>query len=54
MQLVASVVLILVGLWLALFAGASGEMSIFGWIVAGLGALGLIFRAVFPRQRRLP
>ena len=51
MQLVMSVALIVVGLWLALLSGAAAEMRLFGWVVAGLGVLGLVFRTLMTRQR---
>jgi hypothetical protein len=51
MQLVASVALIVIGLWLALLSGAAAEMRVFGWFVAGLGVLGLVFRVYLARQR---
>jgi hypothetical protein len=50
MQLVASVALIVIGLWLALLSGAAAEMRLFGWVLAGLGALGFVFRAIVARQ----
>jgi hypothetical protein len=51
MQLVASVVLIMIGLWLAFLVSNPGDLRIFGWVVAGVGVLGLIIRAVLAHQR---
>jgi len=48
MQLVASVLLIVIGVGLGLFVDA-GDMRIFGWVVAAVGALGLAIRWTLPR-----
>jgi hypothetical protein len=51
MQLVASIVLIVIGLWLALLVDKAGDMRIFGWVVVGVGVLGLILRRYVAGQR---
>lgn len=43
MQLVASVALIMIGLFVAVRADAS-DLRIFGWVVVGVGVLGLLAR----------
>jgi hypothetical protein len=51
MQLVASVAVIVIGLLLGFFLRASGEMRIFGWILVGVGVLGLVARSWIARLR---
>jgi uncharacterized membrane protein YfcA len=50
-QLVACVFLIVVGAYLGLFVD-SGEMRIFGWLVAVIGVFGLVSRSVITRLRQ--
>jgi hypothetical protein len=53
---VASILLILAGLYLALIADVdeTSDMRTFGWVIVGAGAFGVIASFVFPRlgQRR--
>src|SRR4051812_28585471 len=51
MQLVASVSLIVVGLIVAVVLDASAEMRLFGWVLFGVGVLGLVLRWVVARMR---
>ena len=48
---IGSAVLLLLGLYLALLADAQADMRLFGWVLAALGVLGLVFAAVLPRRR---
>jgi hypothetical protein len=50
-QLVASVGLIVTGLILAIVVRADPDYRIFGWILVGVGVLGLIARSVIARLR---
>jgi hypothetical protein len=50
MQLVASIFLIAVGLFLAFVGDVAGDMRVFGWVLAGVGLLGLVIRSVVNRQ----
>jgi hypothetical protein len=47
MQLVMSLAVLAIGLFLAFFADASGDMRVFGWVLVGVGALGLVLRSMF-------
>jgi drug/metabolite transporter (DMT)-like permease len=53
---VASILLILAGLYLALIADVdeTSDMRTFGWVIVAAGAFGVIASIVFPRlgQRR--
>jgi hypothetical protein len=51
MQLVASVVVVLIGLLLALVLGRAGDMRAFGWVLVAVGLLGVVSRWLIPRQR---
>jgi hypothetical protein len=48
MQLTASVLLVVIGAGLGLFADR-GEMRLFGWVVAVVGVLGLVSRWMLAR-----
>jgi hypothetical protein len=48
MQLVATIAVMVVGLVLATVIG-SGDIRIFGWILVGVGVLGLLARWVIAR-----
>jgi hypothetical protein len=50
LQLVVNVIVIVMGLVLALFLDAPGEMRIFGWFVAAIGVVGLGARAAIIRR----
>jgi hypothetical protein len=52
MQLVASISLIVIGLILGLVADVAADMRIFGYVLAGVGALGLLIRAAIARPGR--
>jgi hypothetical protein len=49
MQLIASILLIVIGVGLGLFVDA-GDMRIFGWVVAAVGVLGLVVRVLVARR----
>ena len=51
---IASILLILAGLYLALLADLDegSDMRTFGWVIVGAGVLGVIFSFVFSVQRR--
>jgi hypothetical protein len=51
MQLVASVSLLVVGFIVAVVLEASAEMRLFGWVLFGVGVLGLVLRWVVARMR---
>jgi hypothetical protein len=51
LQLVASVLLIGIGLYVSLFADTSSDMRLFGWVVAVIGVLGVVVAVVLPRRR---
>jgi hypothetical protein len=51
MQLVASVVVVLIGLLLALVLGRAGDMRAFGWVLVAVGLLGVVSRWLIARQR---
>jgi hypothetical protein len=42
MQLVMSGFVVLAGLYLALFAGVSGDLRLLGWVLVALGVFGLV------------
>jgi hypothetical protein len=50
LQLVASIALVAIGLFLALIADTSGGMRIFGWVLVLVGILGLVIRSVLRRM----
>jgi len=54
LQLAGSIVLILVGVALGLFVDTTGDMHAFGWLLAGLGAFGLLARSWLARRRDGP
>jgi len=57
MQLVASVAITALGLYLALgvdYPAGSGSMGTFGWMLAGLGVLGLLSWLLLSRWQRKP
>ncbi len=54
MQLAASILVLLGGVYLALFASASGDVRSFGWILAVLGLLGIALWTALPQARRRP
>jgi hypothetical protein len=49
-QFVASAVVLVIGVGLGLFADAT-DIRVFGWVLAGLGALGLVARSLLTRRR---
>jgi hypothetical protein len=49
MQLVASISLVVIGLIIGLFVDVAADMRIFGWVLVGVGALGLLVRSLTPR-----
>jgi hypothetical protein len=51
---IASILLILAGLYLALLADleAGSDMRTFGWVIVGAGVFGVIASFVFSAQRR--
>jgi hypothetical protein len=51
MQLVASVSLVVVGLLVAVVLDVSAEMRLFGWVLLGVGVLGLVLRWVVARMQ---
>jgi hypothetical protein len=51
MQLVASVVVVVIGLLLALVLGRAGDIRVFGWVLVAVGLLGVISRWLIARQR---
>lgn len=51
MQLAVSIGLVAIGLFLALVADTSGDMRLFGWILAGVGVFGLGARWITARLR---
>jgi hypothetical protein len=50
-QLVVSIALIAVGLITALVLNVPGDMRVFGWVLVGVGVLGLVLRSVIARLR---
>jgi len=44
MQLVASTVVLAMGLYVALLADDAGELRVFGWMLVAIGLLGLLLR----------
>jgi hypothetical protein len=50
-HIVASVTLILLGLVFALVLDIESDMRLFGWILAGVGALGLLSRWLIGQLR---
>jgi hypothetical protein len=53
MQLFMSAGTLVLGLLLAyLAAGSSPELALFGWVLAGLGLLGVVLRFVLPPATR--
>jgi hypothetical protein len=50
-QVVASVVVMVLGLVLALLVDIPGDMRLFAWILVALGAFGLVSRWMISRQR---
>ena len=44
MQLVASTVVLAIGLYVALLADDAGELRVFGWVLVAIGLLGLLVR----------
>ena len=44
MQLVASTVVLAMGLYVALLADDAGELRVFGWVLVAIGLLGLLLR----------
>jgi hypothetical protein len=52
MQFVASVVVVVIGLLLALVYDAAGDMRVFGWVLVVIGLLGLVARSWLAHQRR--
>jgi hypothetical protein len=50
MQLAASVGLIVIGLFVALVARAPADLHAFGWLLAGVGVLGLVIRWAMARR----
>jgi drug/metabolite transporter (DMT)-like permease len=50
-QRVASVLLVLIGLYLAVIAGPAADMRLFGWVLVVVGVLGLVVATVLPRRR---
>jgi len=51
MQLVASVSLVVIGLIIAVVLDVSAEMRLFGWVLFGVGTLGLALRWVMARMQ---
>jgi hypothetical protein len=51
MQLVASAGLVVTGLLLALLMQTSADMRVYGWILVGIGLLGLASRSWMARLR---
>jgi hypothetical protein len=49
---VMSGIVIAAGLFLALFADASPEFRLFGWVLVGIGVLGLLGAALMRRRPR--
>jgi hypothetical protein len=52
MQLVASISLIIIGLLVAVVFDAAAEMRLFGWVLVGIGVLGLVLRWAVARMQR--
>jgi hypothetical protein len=50
-QLLMSVATLVLGLVLVYLTG-SAESAVFGWVLAGLGLLGVVLRFVLPMPRR--
>jgi hypothetical protein len=48
-QLLASIAVLLIGLYLALLSDA-GDFRVFGWLLVGLGVFGLVSRSLFARR----
>ena len=51
MQLAASVGLIVIGLLLGLCTRGGADMRLYGWILVGVGVLGLVARSWIARLR---
>lgn len=51
MALVASVFVLVAGLYLALFAHAAHDFALFGWVLVVIGGLGLVARLILAGRR---
>jgi hypothetical protein len=52
LQLVAGVALVVIGLYIGLFADAPPDMRLFGGVLAAVGVLGLIAAVLLQRRRQ--
>jgi hypothetical protein len=50
-QLVAIIFLIATGLYVALVADVDDDLRLFGWLLVGMGVLGLVLRFWLARMR---
>jgi hypothetical protein len=51
MALLASVFVLAAGLYLALFAHAAPDFTMFGWVLVGIGGLALVTRLILAGRR---
>jgi len=51
MQLVASIGVILIGLFLVTVEDTTADMRVYGWVLVAVGALGVILRLIISRRR---
>jgi hypothetical protein len=51
MQLVASIAVLVIGLILALVVDVAADLRFYGWVLVGIGVLGLVIRWTMARLR---